>query len=208
MFSSGPSDFGTTNVTKHKVDVGDATPIKQPARRVPLKQREEVNVLLEEMRSQRVIEPSQSPWSSPVVLVQKDGSKRFCVDYRKLNEVTKRDSYPLPRVDTTLDAVSGSSWFSTLDLKSGYWQVKMAEKDKEKTAFTTGEGLWQFIVMPFGLANAPATFERLMERILQGLPWTVCLVYLDDVIVHAKTLADEFENLRTVFRRLRQAGLK
>ena len=156
------------------------------------------------MRSQGVIEPSQSPWSSPVVLVQKkDGSKRFCVDYRKLNEVTKHDSYPLPRVDKTLDAVSGSSWFSTLDLKSGYWQVKMAEKDKEKTAFTTGEGLWQFIVMPFGLANAPATFERLMERILQGLPWTVCLVYLD-----AKTLADEFENLRTVIRRLRQAGLK
>ena len=161
------------------------------------------------MRSQGVIEPSHSPWSSPVVLVQKkDGSKRFCVDYHKLNEVTKRDSYPLPQVDTTLCAVSGSSWFSMLDLKSGYWQVKMAEKDKEKTAFTTDEGLWQFIVMPFGLANAPATFERLMERILQGLPWTVCLVYLDDVIVYAKTLADEFENFQTVFRRLRQAGLK
>ena len=139
---------------------------------------------------------------------KEDGSKRFCVDYRKLNEVTKRDSYPLPRVDTTLDAVSVSNWFSTLDLKSGYWQVKMVEKDKEKTAFTTGEGLWQFIVMPFGLANAPATFERPMEQIPQGLPWTVCLVYLDDVIVHAKTLADEFENLWTVFRRLRQAGLK
>ena len=161
------------------------------------------------MRSQGVIEPSQSPWSSPVVLVQKkDGSKRFCVDYRKLNEVTKRDCYPLPRVDTTLDAINGSSWFSTLDLKSGYWQVKMAENDKEKTAFTAGEGLLQFTAMPFGLANAPATFERLMEQILQGLPWTVCLVYLDDVIVHAKTLADEFENLRTVFQRLRQAGLK
>ena len=209
VFSSGPDDFGSTDVTTHKIDVGDATPIKQPARRVPLKQREEVNVLLEEMRSQGVIEPSQSPWSSPVVLVQKkDGSKRFCVDYRKLNEVTKRDCYPLPRVDTTLDAINGSSWFSTLDLKSGYGQVKMAENDKEKTAFTAGEGLWQFTVMPFGLANAPATFERLMEQILQGLPWTVCLVYLDDVIVHAKTLADEFENLRTVFQRLRQAGLK
>ena len=169
VFSSRPSNFGTTNVTTYKVDVGDAT-IKQPARRVPLKQREEVNVLLEEMHSQGVIEPSQSPWSSTVVLVQKkDSSKRFCVDYHKLNEVTKRDSYPLPWVDMTLDAVSGS--------KSGYWQVKMAEKDKQKTAFTPGEGLWQFIVIPFGLANAPATFKRLMEQILQGLPWTVCLVY-------------------------------
>ena len=111
-------------------------------------------------------------------------------------------------MDTTVDAINGSCWFSTLDLKSGYWQVKMAENDKEKTAFTAGEGLWQFTVMPFGLANAPATFERLMEQILQGLPWTVCLVYLDDVVMHAKTLADEFENLRTVFQRLRQAGLK
>ena len=102
VFSSGPDDFGSTDVTTHKIDVGDATPIKQPARRVPLKQREEVNVLLEEMR-QGVIESSQSPWSSPVALVQKkDGSKRFCVDYRKLNEVTKRDCYPLPRAVATL----------------------------------------------------------------------------------------------------------
>ena len=133
VFSSGPSDFGTTNVTTHKVDVGDATPIKQPARRVPLKQREEVNELLEEMRSQGVIEPSQSPWSSPVVLVQKkDGSKRFCVDYRKLNEVTKRDSYPLPRVDTTLDAVSGSSWFSTLDLEVAIGKSKWQKRTKKR----------------------------------------------------------------------------
>ena len=135
------------------------------------------------MRLQGVIEPSHSTWTSPVVLAtKKDGSTRFCIDYRRLNKVTKRDSYPLPRVDTTLDAINGSSWFSTLDLKSGYWQVKMESDDKEKTAFTTGEGLWQFIVMPFGLSNAPATFERLMERVLQGLPWTICLVYLGPVV--------------------------
>ncbi len=209
LFSSGQNDLDNTSVTTHKIDVEGAIPIKQRARRLPIKQRDEPNKLIEEMLKQGVIESSQSPWASPVVLVKKkDGTKRFCVDYRKLNKVTKRDSYPLPRVDTTLDAIGGSSWFSTLDLKSGYWQVKMEERDKEKTAFTAGEGLWQFVVMPFGLSNAPATFERLMERVLQGLPWTVCLVYLDDVIVHATTLADEFLNLRTVFQRLRLAGLK
>ena len=174
----GSNDLGSTDITTHKIDVGEAKPIKQLARRLPIKQREEANALVEEMRRQGVIEPSHSPWTSPIVLVtKKDGSTRFCIDYRRLNKITKRDSYPLPRVDTTLDAINGSSWFLTLDLKSGYWQVKMESDDKEKTAFTTGEGLWQFIVMPFGLLNAPATFERLMERVLQGLPWTICLVY-------------------------------
>ncbi|CAB4020150.1 Retrovirus-related Pol poly from transposon [Paramuricea clavata] len=209
MFSSGSNYLGSTSITTHKIDVGEAIPVKQRPRRLPIKQREESNKLIEEMRSQGVIERSQSPWTSPIVLVKKkDGSKGFCVDYRRLNKVTKRDSYPLPRVDTTLDAINGSRWFSTLDLKSGYWQVRMEESDKEKTAFTAGEGLWQFIVMPFGLSNTPATFERLMERVLQELLWTVCLIYLDDVIVHARTLAIQFSNLRTVFQRLREAGLK
>lgn len=132
MFSSGPNDLGSTSITTHKIDVGEAIPVKQRPRRLPIKQREEANKLIEEMRSQGVIKPSQSPWTSPIVLVKKkDGSKRFCVDYRRLNKVTKRDSYPLPRVDTTLDAINGASWFSTLDLKSGYWQVRTEESDKE-----------------------------------------------------------------------------
>jgi hypothetical protein len=113
-------------------DMFSSGPRRQRPRRLPIKQREEANKLIEEMRSQGVIKPSQSPWTSPIVLVKKkDGSKRFCVDYRRLNKVTKRDSYPLPRVDTTLDAINGSSWFSTLDLKSGYWQVRTEESDKE-----------------------------------------------------------------------------
>ena len=164
IFSRGLHDLGRTGVTKHKINTGDASPVRQHPRRLPFAQREEAFKAVEEMHAQGIIEPSASPWASPVVLVKKkDGGTRFSVDYRKLNELTKKDSYPLPRVDTTLDALSGSSWFSTLDLKSGYWQVEVEEQDREKTAFTAGNGLWQFSVMAFGLCNAPATFERLME---------------------------------------------
>ena len=114
-----------------------------------------------------------------------------------------KDSYPLPHIDDSIDALSGSCWFSTLDLASDYWQVEVEERDRPKTAFTTGSGLYQFTVMPFGLCNAPSTFERLMERVLSGLPWEVCLLYLDDIIVHAKTLKAELERLRSVFARQR-----
>lgn len=156
-----------------------------------------------------MLQPSTSPWCSSVVLVRKkDGSLRFCVDYRRLNNATKKDSYPLPRIDLTLDALGGSSWFATLDLQSGYWQVEMAAGDKEKTAFSVGTGLYEFNVMPFGLTNAPATFQRLMDVVLQGLPHTVCLVYLDDIIVHGKTFDELLRHLESVFHRLRQAGLQ
>ena len=117
-----------------------------------------------------VIEPSTSPWTSPVVLVtKKDGSIHFCIDYRQLNDVTRKDAYPLPRIDDILDALEGSQYFSTLDLYSGYWQVDMDKADKEKTAFITRKGLFQWRSMPFGLCNAPATFECLMDLILTGL---------------------------------------
>ena len=156
-----------------------------------------------------IISPSSGPWASPIVLVKKkDGSTRFCVDYRKLNDVTLKDAYPLPRIDDSLDALEGSTWFSSLDLASGYWQVEMSPSDKEKTAFTTGSGLYEFNVLPFGLCNAPSTFERLMELVLTGLHWKTCLVYLDDILIYAKTFEEHVERLGEVFSRLFAAGLK
>ena len=209
VFSKGVDDLGQTSMVHHQIQTGTATPIRQPPRRLPLVLREEANKTIESMQKQGIIEPSSSPWASPVVLVRKkDGSTRFCVDYRKLNNVTKKDSYPLPRIDETLEALAGSKWFSSLDLRSGYWQVKLDPADKEKTAFSTGLGLWQFTVMPFGLCNAPATFERLMEQVLRGLPLDVCLLYLDDILVPGKTFDSHLNNLRQVLQRLRNANLK
>ncbi|UYV83713.1 K02A2.6-like [Cordylochernes scorpioides] len=211
MFTRANSTRGTGHDNHASAEkTGPAsTPVKQLPRRLPMTRRDEVAKLIEEMAEQDVIEPSSSPWASPVVLVKKkDGSTRFCVDYRRLNDLTKKDSYPLPRIDATLDTLSGSQWFSTLDLKSGYWQVSIHPEDREKTAFTTGNGLWQFKVMPFGLCNAPATFERLMETVLQGIPLETCLVYLDDIIVMGKSFEEHLINLERVLQKIRGARLK
>ena len=132
----------------------------------------------------------------PIVLVRKkDSSLRFCFDYRKLNAVTRKDPYPLPRIDDTLDTLAGSRWVSTLDLLSGYWQVEIAQSDKEKAAFCVPDGLFQFNVMPFGLCNALAIFQCLMDTVLAGLQWERCLVYLDDIIILGKTLEDHIAAL-------------
>jgi hypothetical protein len=171
IFAVDSEDHGRTNKVYHRIDTGDDRPNSQPPRRVPLLKQAVVSDMIDDMQRRGVFEESDSPWSSPVVPVRKkNGELRFCVDYRKLNDVTKKDSFPLPRIDDTLDTLSGAKWFSTLDLKSGYWLVDVHPDDKEKTAFSTGQGLWQFTVMPFGLCNGPATFERLME--------TVCVVLL------------------------------
>ena len=209
VFAGEDGGLGRTSLVRHTIDTGDHPPIKQPLRRAPYKQQELIEDEVQKMLKAGVIESSDGPWSSPVVLVRKkDGSTRFCVDYRRLNDVTCTDAYPLPRIDESFDTLSGAQYFSTLDLASGYWQVEMEEEDRQKTAFTTRSGLYQFRVMPFGLATAPASFERLMEIALRGLQWTRCLIYLDDVICIGKTFEEALGSLEDVFQRLREAGLK
>jgi len=139
---------------------------------------------------------------------KKDGSYRFCVDFRKVNAASKTTEFPIPRVDECLESLSGSVFFSTLDLAAGYWQVEMDKDDREKTAFSTDHGHYQFVTMPMGLKGAPATFQRLMNLVLRGLHWSSILVYLDDIIVFSKSFPEHLERLREVFERLRQAGLK
>ena len=209
IFAATPDDLGRTGKLPHHIDTGNAHPIRQPPRRIPPLQRKQAQEILQKMLEKDIVQPSTSPWASPIVLVRKkDGSQRFCVDYRKLNGITKKDAYPIPRIDDTLDTLAGSCWFSTLDLVSGYWQVEMSPTDREKTAFCVPDGLFEFKVMPFGLSNAPATFQRLMDLLLAGLKWNTCLVYLDDVIVVGSTFEEHLFRLREVFQRFRDAGLK
>ena len=203
IFAISKEDLGRTAKVQHRINTGNSHLIRQPLRRIPPAKREEVRQLLKEMLDQDVIKPTNSPWASPVVIVKKkDGSPRFCVDYHKVNTVTRKDAYPLPRVDDTLDTLAGSKWFSTLDLLSGYWQVEVRPEDREKTP----DGLFEFNVMPFGLCNAPATFQRLMDTVLAGLQWTNCLVYLDDVIVLGRTFQEHLS--KEVFHKFREARLK
>ena len=191
----------------HTIHTGDASPVCTLPRRLPKRYQEEASKLLQQMLDRKIIEPSQSPWSSPVVLVRKkDGSACFCVDYRQVNSLTWKDAYPLPRIDDTLDTLAGSVWFSTLDMLSDYWQVEVAEEDKDKTAFATRDGLFHFNVLPFGLCNGPATFQCLTDTVLSGLHWSTCMVYLD-VSILGRTFEAHLHILQ-VCSRLRHANLK
>jgi hypothetical protein len=171
-------------------------------------ERVKIEEIVRDMTRQGVVKPSKSPWAASVVLVKKkDGSTRFCVDYRKLNSITKRDTYPLPRVDDTLDRLGGSKFFTALDLTAGYWQVEMEAGSGEKTAFSTPGGLFEFTVMPFGLTNAPATFQRLMDQVLSELGFEYVLVYLDDVLIHSKSFEEHMLHTEAVLACIRDANL-
>ena len=204
-----PEVVGRTTRGEHCVDTGAALPFAIPMRRVAWTERDVIHEEVEKMRAQGVIVESESPWASPPVLVRKkDGSVRFCIDYRRLNELTVADQYPLPRIDDVLDALDEGRYFSVIDLKAGYWQIPMRREDAAKTAFRTADGLFEFTVMPFGLRNAPATFQRLMDVVFSGLKWQGLLVYMDDIIIYSATEPHHLYLLQQVLLRLSQAGLK
>jgi hypothetical protein len=201
-FATHPKKTPTTPITSHYIDTGGHRPINVPPYRTGPAQKQEIDKLVQDMLDNNVIRPSKSPYSSPVLLVKKsDGTYRFCVDYRKLNVITKRDVYPLPRIDDTLDMLGQARYFSTLDLQSGFWQIPINPADIEKTAFSTPRGHYEFQVMPFGLTNAPATFQRFMDIVLRDLK-TFCLVYIDDIIIFSRTFDEHVQHLQQVFDKL------
>ena len=205
-------DMGHTNTTKHKIVLKDpdTLPFKERFRRIPPPQLDEVREHLKLMLDAGVIPPNNSPWCNAVVLVRKkDGSLRFCIDFRKLNSLTVKDSHPLPHICETLESLARAAHYSTFDMNSGFWQVPMNEESKQYTAFTLGSmGLYECESMPFGLCNAPSTFQRLMQNCLGKLNLTYCLIYLDDVIVFSDMPEEHLWRMRVVFDRLREHGLK
>ena len=209
IFSKGEHDIGRTQLIEYRIDTGDHRPIRQSLRRQPFQHLEIIDKQVKDMKDAGIIESAASPWAFNVVLVKKkDGNLRFCVDYRRLNAITYKDSYPLPLIDNCLNALSGSSWFSTLDLRSGYYNIPIAEEDRDKSAFITRSGCFRFTVMPFGLTCAPSVFQRLMDFVLGGLHYLTCLVYIDDIIIFGKSFDQQLERLGEVFDRIRQANLK
>ena len=210
VFSQSDLDLGKCNIIKHAIKTTDPQPFKERYRRIPPHLYEEVKNHLQEMVEVGAIRRSISPCASAVVLVRKkDGGLRFCIDLHKLNNRTVKDGHSLPRTEDTFDCLHGAVWFSTLDLKSGYWQVELEKEAKPLTAFTMGPlGFWECECMPFGVTNAPATFQRLMESCLGELHLNWCIIYLDDIIVFSETPEEHFHRLKAVLNKLRAAGLK
>ena len=210
VFSLSTAEMGCTSVTTHKIELTDDKPFKQKFRPIPPGSYDEVRAHLAELLSSEVIQESNSPYSSNMVLVRKkDNSLRLCVDYRQLNAMTKKDAYSIPHIDTLIDSLRGATYFASLDLFSGYHQVEMDKASMEKTAFTAGPlGFFEYKRLAFGLCNAPSTFQRLMEGVLAGLNMKTCAVYLDDVIVYAESKSELYSRLKDVFDRFRKANLR
>ncbi len=208
-FSQDDLDIGCTTAVKHSIKLNDETPFRQRSRRIPPADFEDARKHIRDLLAKKIIRESESPYASAIVLVRKkNGDLRLTVDYRWLNSRTIRDQYNIPKIEETLHSLSGAAWFSCLDLKSGYYQIEMEEEDKQKTAFWCPLGFYEFNRMPQGICNAPATFQRLMEKCIGDMAFTDVLVYLDDLLVFSKTLEEHEEKLDRLLSRLEEYGLK
>ena len=203
-------ELGKTSKVKHQIKLNNNVPFKDRYRRIPPQEFDEVRRHLGEMLKIGAIRKSVSPWASPMVLVRKkDGSLRFCIDLQKLNSRTIKDAYSLPRIEESLDCLNGAVIFTSLDLKTGYWQVEMDKESIPYTAFTVGPlGFYKCVRMPFGLTNTPATFQHLMESCLGDYHLKYCIIYLDNIIIFSRTPAEHINRLRKVFEKLDEAGLR
>ena len=210
VFSANNSELGQTNLFSHRIETGSAKPHRQQPNRCSSTIRKEIKNKTKELLKDDLIQPSNSMWQSPVVLVKKkSGEYRFAIDYRHLNKVTEPISFPLPRLECIFDMLGESQpkYFSTLDLASGFWQIPMDPETGHKSAFTTYEGSFEWKVMPFGFINAPATYQMVMNQVLRGLNWKILLVYMDDIVIFSNTFEEHLSHLDIVFSRLRDANL-
>ncbi|MEE4247031.1 MAG: reverse transcriptase domain-containing protein [Kangiellaceae bacterium] len=209
VISQGDWDLGKTTEGEFKIELTDEFPIREPVRKIAPQQRDFVSKTVNELLEKDLIEPSESEWSCPIVLARKkSGEWRFCCDYRKLNDKTKKDSFPLPLIQESLESLAGNAWFCTLDMVGAYWSVPVRQSDKEKLAFRTHDGLFHWKVLPFGVANGPACFQRIMHRVLGEYAYKFALLYLDDVICYGKTFEDTFNHLGLILGKLEAAGMK
>ena len=209
VFGKDEDDLGYCSAVKHDIDTGNHPPIRQRYRRLQPPLKDQVQEELDRMEKHGIIQKSCSPWCSPLVPVKKKSGKiRICIDYRKLNSITKLNSYPLPNIEDTLMQFSNTKFFSTLDLLSGYHQIALDRTSMEKTAFSTDRGLYEYKVMPQGACNSPATFQNLMNVMLQGMASHQASAYLDDILITGRTFEEHLENLEEVLKRLRSYGLK
>ena len=210
VFTLESNELGCTSAIEHEICIKNSEPFKEQFWHIPPPLLEEVCTSLQDMLEAGVICPSQSPWCNVVVLVRKkDGTLHFCVDFRHLNVWTKKDSYPLPHIQEALESMVGSAHFSSMDSKSGFWQIKMAPKSQQYMTFMVGNlGFYEFTCMPFGLCNTPAAFQHPMQNTFGELNLMYCVIYLDDVIIFGCTKEEHLEHLRVVFERFWEFNLK
>ena len=208
VFSKNPKKPQRVNNATHEIDTGDSRPVFRKPYQIPYAYTEEFEKQIDEMLENDVIRPSKSPWNAPVILVKKkDGALRFVCDFRALNDVTIKDTYPLPKISEVIDRMEGSIYFTTLDCASAYWSIPIEEPDKEKTAFSGPRGKYEFNVTPYGLCNAGATYQRMMDLSLSGLSMLRILAYLDDIALFTSTLAEHKSQLRELLDCLRHCNI-